>query len=224
MRERKVMAESKKNIYQKLAAIQQELNVPKDLRNNFGNYNYRSAEQILEKVKPLLKKHKCTLYMTDGMIEINPMILKTTVVLQDLEDEGKINVQGLALHAEKKKGMDESQITGACSSYARKYALAGMFLLDDNKDGDALNTSAEYTEKPKPAPKKAPQISAAEKEWKKTFDVAAGLSKELLDAGVQKEIIQATIANCNSGKRLKDTPTDELKKVIEQLSVFKSEV
>lgn len=204
-----------KNIYQKLAAIQQEISVPKDLRNNFGNYNYRSAEQILEKLKPLLKKHKCTLIMTDGMAEVSPMILRAEVTLFDIESKDYLTTIGLAKHPEQKKGMDDSQVTGAASSYARKYALAGMFLLDDNKDADALNTTKEYTEPAQDDTKKA------EAEWKKVFNVANALSKELLKNGVQREIIQATISNCNSGKRLANTPIEELNKVIEQLTILK---
>lgn len=128
-----------KNIHQKLVEIQAELVAPKNLTNNFGGYNYRSCESILEAVKPLLKVRGLYLTINDEMINIGERYyIKATATLTD--GEQTIQTSALAREAENKKGMDDSQITGATSSYARKYALNGLFCIDDTKDADATNT------------------------------------------------------------------------------------
>lgn len=129
------------NIYEKLIAIQSELNAPKNQRNSFGGYNYRSCEDILEAVKPLLKKQKLALVLSDEVISVGDRIyVKATATLFDTEKDGiMIENTALAREEETKKGMDASQITGASSSYARKYALNGLFCIDDNKDSDISN-------------------------------------------------------------------------------------
>lgn len=127
------------NIYEKLAKIQSRLKVPKNQYNNFGKYSYRSLEDIQEAVKPLLSDTKTVLIITDSVEQIGSRFyLTATASLHDCEGDntGCIQVQARAREAETKKGMDESQITGAASSYARKYALNGLFALDDNKDAD----------------------------------------------------------------------------------------
>lgn len=127
-------------IYEKLLNIQTELKAPKGQRNNFGKYNYRSCEDILEAVKPLLKKEKCTLIINDEIERIeNRYYIKATVNLIDVENGEKISANAYAREEESKKGMDGSQVTGASSSYARKYALNGLFAIDDTKDSDATN-------------------------------------------------------------------------------------
>lgn len=127
-------------IYEKLLNIQTELKAPKSQRNNFGKYNYRSCEDILEAVKPLLKKEKCTLIINDEIERIeNRYYIKATVNLIDVDNGEKISANAYAREEESKKGMDGSQVTGASSSYARKYALNGLFAIDDTKDSDATN-------------------------------------------------------------------------------------
>ncbi len=127
-------------IYEKLLKIQSELKVPKNQYNKFGNYAYRSAEDILESVKPLAHKHGCVVTVGDEMIMLdNRYYIKATVSLTNVEDGTNISVQAFAREEENKKGMDGSQITGSASSYARKYALNGMFAIDDTKDADATN-------------------------------------------------------------------------------------
>lgn len=131
-----------------LVKIQSDLKAPKNQRNNFGGYNYRSAEDILEAVKPILKQEKCTLTMTDEIVSIADRIyVKATVVLKNEKGETE-TTSAYAREPISKKGQDESQVTGAASSYARKYALNGLFCIDDTKDADALNTSKEYTQPP----------------------------------------------------------------------------
>jgi len=128
------------NIYKKLAMVQQELKAPKSQFNSFGKYNYRNQEDILEAVKPLLAKHNLTLLLTDEIIFINSRFyVNATATLIDIESAEKIVNQAMAREEEEKKGMDASQITGAASSYARKYALNGLFLIDDTKDSDYTN-------------------------------------------------------------------------------------
>lgn len=122
-----------------LIAIQSELKAPKSQFNRFGGYKYRKAEDILEAVKPLLAKQKCTIIITDDVVLIgNRIYVKATATIKNEKGECETTT-GWAREEESKKGMDGSQITGASSSYARKYALNGLFAIDDNADSDATN-------------------------------------------------------------------------------------
>ena len=143
------------NIYEKLSNIQNELKCNKNQYNDFGKYAYRSCEDILEAVKPLLKKEKVVLTISDELQYIgNRYYIKATAILIDTESEATISNSAYAREEETKKGMDGSQITGASSSYARKYALNGLFGIDDNKDSDTTNIqSKEEKEDKKASPK-----------------------------------------------------------------------
>ena len=122
-----------------LVNIQAELKVPKNQMNAFGKYKYRSAEDIIEAVKPILNKYKTALVLSDEVVQVGDRIyIKATATLLDNTDNN-ISVNGWAREEEVKKGMDAAQISGACSSYARKYALNGLFAIDDTKDADATN-------------------------------------------------------------------------------------
>lgn len=124
-----------------LIAIQSELKAPKGQYNKFGGYSYRSCEDILEAVKPLLKEHGCVLAITDSIVEVGGRVyVEATAKLSN--DAQEIKATAYAREPETKKGMDASQITGAASSYARKYALNGLFLIDDAKDADAQRPDA----------------------------------------------------------------------------------
>lgn len=153
-------------VLEHLAAVQAELKAPKDQYNSFGKYKYRSAEGILEAVKPIVKKHGCVLWISDEMVEIGGRVyVKATAYFALTDIDGlatAIAVSAFAREPESKSGMDASQITGAASSYARKYALNGLFAIDDTKDADALNTSPEYT---KPAPAPATKKDCPEEIW-----------------------------------------------------------
>ncbi len=119
-----------------LVNIQNELKVPKSNFNSFGKYRYRSAEDILTAVKPILAKYECQLTITDDIVFIGSRFyIKATVTITDADGNAE-TVSAFAREDENKKGMDGSQITGTASSYARKYALNGMFLIDDTKDAD----------------------------------------------------------------------------------------
>lgn len=126
-----------------LIEIQSTLVAPKDKKNTFGNYSYRSAEQILESVKPLLKKHNCTLTISDDLIQLGDRFyVKATATLRNSSGETE-SATAFAREQEDKKGMDQAQITGSASSYARKYALGGLLAIDDNKDPDTMDNRDE---------------------------------------------------------------------------------
>lgn len=131
-------------IQARLAEIQQKLSVPKSQRNSFGNYNYRSCEDILEAVKPLLGDMMLTI--SDEMVCMGDRYYIKATAQVSLADEW-VKVTGYAREPQTKKGMDESQITGATSSYARKYALNGLFAIDDTKDADTQDNSKEGQDK-----------------------------------------------------------------------------
>ena len=124
-------------INEKLMKIQTEIKAPKNLYNSFGKYKYRNAEGICEAVKPYLAKYNCSLILSDDIIMVGDRIyVKATATFIDNETAETTSVSAMARESEEKKGMDDSQITGTASSYARKYALNGLFLLDDTKDAD----------------------------------------------------------------------------------------
>lgn len=153
------MDEQKKNIgtLGKLADIQARLKAPKGQYNSFGGYKYRSAEDILEAVKPLLKEVDAALTLSDEMVAVgNRIYVAATARFFSTDGSPEISVKAYAREEETKKGMDGAQITGAASSYARKYALNGLFAIDDTKDADATNTHGkEQTPPPRPvAPQK----------------------------------------------------------------------
>jgi|TARA_R100000008_G_C3587683_1_gene173895 hypothetical protein len=130
------------NIVQKLLSIQMELKAPKNQFNKFGNYKYRSAEDILESVKPLTKKYNVVLKITDSLKELaGKVYVESTAKLIDCEDvDTQIESTAQAIIDFNAKGMQDPQRTGSASSYAKKYALGDLFLLDDTKDSDATNT------------------------------------------------------------------------------------
>lgn len=125
-------------VYKKLIKVQQELKVPKNQRNTFGNYNYRSAEDILEALKPILAKHEADVFISYKVVVTGNMwtYVEATATFVDIETGDSTCTTGYAREAETKKGMDPSQITGSASSYAGKYALNGLLLIDDTKDAD----------------------------------------------------------------------------------------
>lgn len=153
-------------ITDKLLGIQTALKAPKNQTNTFGGYNYRSCEDILEAVKPLLEKAMTTLNLSDEIVEVGGRIyVKATATLYDCSSytEGHIDTisaTGYAREEESKKGMDASQITGSASSYARKYALNGLFCIDDTKDADATNTHGKDASSPPPRAEYPPEAKA----------------------------------------------------------------
>ena len=167
----------------KLSTVQQHLKAPKGQRNSFGNYSYRSAEDILEAVKPLLFEHGLVMTISDSIVNLGDRYyVEATVTVQNATDS--LQVTGMAREAEDKKGMDAAQITGAASSYARKYALNGMFDIDDTKDADT-NEHHRATTAPK-----APQATPAPKGDDETLRRA----KKAINEELERQGITASAA------------------------------
>lgn len=145
------------NIYEKLMIIQQELKAPKSQYNSFGKYNYRNCEDILEAVKPLLNKTKTVLILSDRIanFDAGKTYIEATAKLLDTESGEAIENTAFAREDDDKKGFDAMQLTGATSSYARKYALNGLFAIDDNKDADTTNNGEGRKKTAEDKPKKA---------------------------------------------------------------------
>ena len=173
-----------------LIAIQAELKAPKTGYNSFGKYNYRSCEDILEAVKPLLTKHKCTLTISDDIRQVGERIyVCSEALIQNSGTDSRVSF-GWAREPQTQKGMSDPQVTGSASSYARKYALGGLFCIDDNKDADATNKHEVKETKPKPkAITKADVIRALEAakdqkalatKWVKTTELGYNTDPEVL--------------------------------------------
>ena len=136
------------SVYEKLLNIQGSLKAPKGQYNGFGKYKYRSCEDILEALKPLLVENKAVVTINDSLVQVGERYyVQAIATLIDIENGEKVNVMAYARESASKKGMDESQVTGATSSYARKYALNGLFAIDDNKDMDYMQ--GQYTDENK---------------------------------------------------------------------------
>lgn len=191
------------SIYQKLIKVQTELKAPKGQYNSFGNYPYRSAEDILEALKPLLLKNGLTQIITDEIVQIGDRYyIKAIVTIFD--DDGK-SIQTTAYAREElaKKGMDGSQITGSASSYARKYALNGMYAIDDTKDADTDQYQKNYREAIKENPNNQNDNSG---EVKEMFDLAK-------KHGVEPKFLQEYMAAFYQKTKTKDLTFDEIKEL-----------
>ena len=170
-------------IYKKLSRIQCELVATKGQYNSFGKYSYRSCEDILEAVKPLLDKYDVAIVIKDDIVLVGDRFyVKATATLIDSDTGETVETSAFARESADKKGMDSSQVTGATSSYARKYALNGLFAIDDNKDADATNTHGKETIKVNMTP------ALSEAQLKRLYAIGnkAGIKKEVLDSTVKK--------------------------------------
>ena len=196
------------NIYEKLLKAQVELKAPKGQYNSFGKYKYRSCEDILEALKPVLDKLKLTLFISDEIVEVGGSYklkkkdeivetvgrkyVKATIVLVNIEKPDEIiETSALAREEETKKGMDGSQITGASSSYARKYALNGMFMIDDTKDSDSTNTHGKEEktedERKKNAIEEITKLANTEDLYNEVLNIASKFNKNsLLDCTLEE--------------------------------------
>lgn len=190
------MAEGKP-IFAALMAVQAELKAPKNQHNSFGKYDYRSAEDIIEAVKPLLKDNGLFLNMSDEIVLIGDRYyVKATVKVVDVVTGESVQTSALAREAAQKKGMDESQVTGTASSYARKYALNGLFAIDDNRDADTDEYAAQTRQNGAGARpqrnagnyKGAPQSGGSDEIRRKALH---GLSEAMKKAGLSKEEVSA---------------------------------
>ena len=182
-----------------LLKIQEELKAPKGQYNSFGKYNYRSCEDILEAVKPLLQAHSCTLTLSDDIVQVGERYyVKATATI--VTDNGEsVAVTAFARESLDKKGMDDSQITGTASSYARKYALNGLFLIDDTKDADTDENRTERTQraakaKPKSEPKDPNKLTYREKVIILANEIGLPLKELMKDYGITKDTTEERFA------------------------------
>lgn len=204
------------NIYEKLAAVQQELKAPKDKKNTFAGYTYRSAEGILEAVKPVLAKYKATITLSDEIVDISGRIyVKATAQFVDCDEAPStswnadgivvkaafLTVTAYAREAAEKKGLDVSQVTGTASSYARKYALNGLLLIDDTKDPDTDEYAKQTGQEEKPKKEKQeekPLTQYASEAHIKTIEIMAKKLNLSLDKITKKPLEQFTASEATS--------------------------
>lgn len=204
------------NIYQKLLEVQAKLKAPKNQWNTFGKYHYRSCEDILEGVKPLLKEVNASLVVKDELVQVGDRYyIKATATFIDVEsNEFKVlHNTAYAREEETKKGMDGGQITGTASSYARKYALNGLLLIDDTKDSDTDENKLQQPEGENEAPKKETlkDVTALIKEWQlcrtKMFDLGIDFRSETIKQWIADKTgygNQEASQDCNHMKAIVD--------------------
>ncbi len=215
------------NFFKRIAEVQNEMKVPKDLYNSFGKYKYRNAETILNTAKPICLAHDLLLTVSDEIVEIGGRIyVKATARLDSTIEDGQyFEVSGYAREAETKKGMDDSQVTGATSSYARKYALNGLFCLDDTKDADTDEYHNQTNRKSKGAfqSNKSNSIQALDTSIQ-ALDTVMNLRDKMreLDIDYQNEKIESWIlknAKINT-QFTNDLSDDEMSRMIECYKVL----
>lgn len=218
------MAEGKP-IFAALMAVQAELKAPKNQHNSFGKYDYRSAEDIIEAVKPLLKENGLFLNMSDDIVLIGDRYyVKATVKVVDVVTGESVQTSALAREAAQKKGMDESQVTGTASSYARKYALNGLFAIDDNRDADTDEYAAQTSQSAAGARSQRnayPSKGSTNDELRSKAMHA--LSKEMQRVGASGEEVSA-LCGVKFGKtNSRDLSTGELSKLAANLEAWIAE-
>ena len=172
-----------------LSKIQFKLNAPKGQYNSFGKYKYRSAEDILEAVKPLLHEFDSTVNLSDDVVMVGEYLFVKATATFECGEEIKSSI-GWAMHPLQKKGMDESQITGTASSYARKYALNGLFAIDDAKDADTDEHNNELKARNNQTPPAPPQAPKTTKAPTPPVDKTATMLQHFANFGVTKEMIE----------------------------------
>ena len=193
------------NVYEKLMAVQTKLRAPKGQYNQFGHYSYRSCEDILEALKPLLAEVGAIVNVSDEVKLIgNRFYVEATAMFLDCETGDSVVARASAREDEAKKGMDLAQVTGSVSSYARKYALNGLFAIDDNKDSDATNTCGKDIK-----PNMTPVSGLSEAQIKRLFVIGN-------KAGFKKDVVEATVKKM-FGCEPKDMTKDQYNTVCERL-------
>ena len=218
------MAEGKP-IFAALMAVQAELKAPKNQHNSFGKYDYRSAEDIIEAVKPLLKDNGLFLNMSDDIVLIGDRYyVKATVKVVDVVTGESVQTSALAREASQKKGMDESQVTGTASSYARKYALNGLFAIDDNRDADTNEYAAQTRQNAAGArPSRNAYTSKGSANDELRSKAMHALSKEMQRVGASGEEVSA-LCGVKFGKtNSRDLSTGELSKLAANLEAWIAE-
>ena len=218
------MAEGKP-IFAALMAVQAELKAPKNQHNSFGKYDYRSAEDIIEAVKPLLKDNGLFLNMSDKIVLIGDRYyVKATVKVVDVVSGDSVQTSALAREAAQKKGIDESQVTGTASSYARKYALNGLFAIDDNRDADTDEYARQTSQNAAGArPRRNAYTSRGSANDDLRSKAMHALSKEMQRVGASGEEVSA-LCGVKFGKtNSRDLSTGELSKLAANLEAWIAE-
>ena len=193
------------NVYEKLMTVQTKLRAPKGQYNQFGHYSYRSCEDILEALKPLLAEVGAIVNVSDEVKLIgNRFYVEATAIFLDCETGDSVVARASAREDESKKGMDLAQVTGSVSSYARKYARNGLFAIDDNKDSDATNTHGKDIK-----PNMTPVSGLSEAQLKRLFAIGN-------KAGFKKDVVEATVKKM-FGCEPQDTTKDQYNIVCERL-------
>lgn len=195
------------NLFEKLSRVQQKLKAPKNQYNDYGGYHYRSCEDVVEAVKPLLADEGLVMTISDELVQIGDRYyIKATVSVYDPENDAEHRVEGYAREEENKKGMDSMQLTGATSSYARKYALNGMFAIDDTKDADATNDHGRNSNNKKGNKKrtgtKKSYIAKIREEFKKNKEELKPLTLNYLSSIGYEELSDVKKLNNEQAKNL----------------------
>ena len=194
-----------KNVYQKLMEVQSKLKAPKSQYNSFGKYSYRSCEDILEALKPLLNEVGAIVNISDQVKLIGDRYyIEATAMFLDANTGDSIISKAIAREDESKKGQDLAQLSGATSSYARKYALNGLFAIDDNKDADSTNTHGKDIK-----PNMTPVSGLTEAQLKRLFAIGN-------KAGCKKDVVEATVKKM-FGCEPKDMTKDQYNTVCDRL-------
>lgn len=191
------MKDGIRNLWEKLAAVQQEVKAPKNQKNTHLKYNYRSAEGILEAVKPILAKYGATIFLSDEIVEKNgrTYVMATAVFLDPDKDGKAIQVTAYAREADSKPGLDVAQVTGSASSYARKYALNGLLLLDDAKQDPDTEENTRRTEEAQQEEKQILKQYASEAQILTIRELAAQAEIDLAAIGEDVETMSAKRAD-----------------------------
>ena len=192
------------NVYLKLVKVQNELKAPKSQFNKFGNYAYRNCEDILEALKPLLNEVKAIVNISDEIVLVGERYyVKATVKFIDAETGEIVEASAMAREEESKKGMDSSQLTGSTSSYARKYALNGLFAIDDTKDADTTNTHDKGNVK-----------SLSEAQLKRMYSIGknAGYENSKVDSMINQKYNKKA---CDMTKEEYDNVVEGLQKIVD---------
>lgn len=212
------MGESKGlgNVLKKLVKIQTNLKAPKNQHSEFGNYNYRSCEDILEAIKPLLSEQQCAIFLTDAIKFVGERYyVEATATIFDIESEESFTTVAYAREEEKKDRMDRSQSTGAASSYARKYALNGLFAIDDAKDADGLEP-----DKPKSTTTKSATLTSSVQYESATKTITPAQQKRLFALGKETDI--RTVLAEYKIEHTKDIPMSKYDEICKKVEVMKN--
>lgn len=214
------MGESKGlgNVLKKLVKIQTSLKAPKNQHSTFGDYKYRSCEDILEAVKPLLSEQQCAIFLTDTVKVVGERYyIEATATIFDVESEESFTTVALAREEEKKDRMDRSQSTGAASSYARKYALNGLLAIDDSKDADGLEPDkvVSKTTNTNSAPTSSTQYASA------TKTITQAQQKRLFALGKEADI--RTVLSEYKIEHTKDIPMSKYDEICKKVEAMKGE-